>query len=366
MEKTCVFCGEKPQKKNLEHIIPQWLIELTGDSDRNAFFGYKEWLNSAAEKRIFSFDSFQFPACSSCNQKFANLEELTKPIVCKILSEDAVSAIEFNTLLDWLDKVRVGLWLGYWYLDKTTLVIRPKFHISERIGAHDRMLAIYRTDRENKGLNFSDCSSLSFRYMPSCFCLFINNFVFFNISYDFLFSRRIGFPYPSETFFVESNDINDEPIVNYHFNNGRNRVMVPVLKKRIRIKTTEIYQPMYSQFLKIPELKQLYKTKYVIDNSISQEEGIGKVFIEGNDNFIEYPTTSSKLWLPEHKYSYGDLFFNIQLLVMEWQSYLDGFIPSVKMLSKERKNNIQKMQNLKKLYNDKIMDLIRSQKLKYL
>jgi len=31
MDKFCIFCGDKPQSKNLEHIIPQWLLKMTGD-----------------------------------------------------------------------------------------------------------------------------------------------------------------------------------------------------------------------------------------------------------------------------------------------------------------------------------------------
>jgi hypothetical protein len=35
VNKVCVFCGEKPTNKTKEHIIPEWLIELTGDINRD-------------------------------------------------------------------------------------------------------------------------------------------------------------------------------------------------------------------------------------------------------------------------------------------------------------------------------------------
>ncbi|QJB40178.1 hypothetical protein HF324_20870 [Chitinophaga oryzae] len=37
--KYCIFCGEQPQSKTKEHIIPKWLIEMTGDPNRLTFFG---------------------------------------------------------------------------------------------------------------------------------------------------------------------------------------------------------------------------------------------------------------------------------------------------------------------------------------
>ena len=75
--KFCIFCGEKPESKNKEHVIPKWLIELTGDPKREAFFG----IDAVSEKkgpRVFSFDSFTFPACEQCNTDFAALESLTR------------------------------------------------------------------------------------------------------------------------------------------------------------------------------------------------------------------------------------------------------------------------------------------------
>lgn len=41
MDKFCVFCGSKPESKNKEHILPQWLLKLTGDPNREIFLGRK-------------------------------------------------------------------------------------------------------------------------------------------------------------------------------------------------------------------------------------------------------------------------------------------------------------------------------------
>ena len=82
MEKFCVFCGKKPQAKTVEHIIPKWLIELTGDPKRIGFFGVK--YEEGFPKRKFSLNQFQFPSCSTCNAFFSDLENNTKKIIWKI------------------------------------------------------------------------------------------------------------------------------------------------------------------------------------------------------------------------------------------------------------------------------------------
>jgi hypothetical protein len=70
MEKICVFCGERPERKTNEHVLPKWLIRLTGDPSRRAMFGLGIQ-GSDVKARIFSFDAFKFPACRDCNELFS-------------------------------------------------------------------------------------------------------------------------------------------------------------------------------------------------------------------------------------------------------------------------------------------------------
>ena len=84
VDKFCIFCGEKPKEKNTEHIIPKWLIELTGNPKRKAYFGYQHEIKLSPQRRIFSFNAFKFPSCVSCNQKYSALETTTKSIVEKM------------------------------------------------------------------------------------------------------------------------------------------------------------------------------------------------------------------------------------------------------------------------------------------
>lgn len=95
IEKLCVFCGEKPEKKTKEHVIPKWLMKLTGGEHRQAFLGvrYSDGPENIGIHR-HAMSAYTVPACDTCNGKFARLEELTKPIVEKLLGERPVSATE--------------------------------------------------------------------------------------------------------------------------------------------------------------------------------------------------------------------------------------------------------------------------------
>ncbi len=132
MEKFCIFWGERPESKSKEHVLPQWLIKMTGDPKRIAAFGV-DFAKQPFEQRQFSFDALTFPACSQCNSDFGHLETAAEPVVGALVSDQPVSAGNLILLLDWLDKVRVGLWLGYFYLNKNPLGITPSFLLHKEI-----------------------------------------------------------------------------------------------------------------------------------------------------------------------------------------------------------------------------------------
>ena len=100
----------------------------------------------------------------------------------------------FDIFLSWLDKIRVGLWLGFLYLSKNPFNISPSFYIAKRLSTNDRAVIIYRAHDQRPGLAFHATNVPMFHHMPSCFTLVINDFYFFNVSAEFLFARRLGFP----------------------------------------------------------------------------------------------------------------------------------------------------------------------------
>ncbi|MFR0047468.1 MAG: hypothetical protein ACLRWO_13180 [Clostridium butyricum] len=280
MDKFCVFCGKKPKNKTKEHIIPRWLIEYTGDFNRQIGLGYN-YKNK--DLRKFSFNNLTLPACEECNSKFGMLENKVKTILINILEHDRLNTNDMTILLDWFDKVRVGLWLLYYVLNSNYMNIVPKFHIMNRIGMNDRVVIIYkdyypRKCNVEKGINFYGVDSQAFQLCPSCFSLRINEYYFFNISKEFLFSRRIGFPYPVGGKYIEEVDG-----ILFDIHDGIKRKMLPLLRGNNFMNGVEVYQPIF-QLNNNKELLKCYNNDYVKNSCINFDKGIGKVFKYDRNN----------------------------------------------------------------------------------
>ncbi|WP_114773503.1 hypothetical protein [Vibrio cholerae] len=225
-KKFCVFCGKKPSKKNKEHIIPRWLIELTGDLNREILVG-RDWNNGTLEKRTFRFSSYTLPSCKKCNDDFGILERETKPILIDIMNEKAVSSEAVNKLLDWFDKVRVGLWLSAIVLNKNHNGIIPHYYIQDRVGVADRALLVYKTEEEQEGISFIGTDGPIFHSMPSVFGIKINKYYFVNISTPLLLHEDLGI-LSKETHEVDS----DSEMNIYSFSPGNNRLQTPDFLKK--------------------------------------------------------------------------------------------------------------------------------------
>jgi hypothetical protein len=287
MEKVCVFCGNTPRVKSREHVLPQWLIELTGDPKRTGFFGYDK--SGGFTPRLFSFDQFCLPSCSDCNAEFSKLEGDVKPIISKLLSEDKIGAAEFNTLLDWFDKIRIGIWLAFYYLDKNFVGVSPKFYIKRRLAASDRMLLVAERRERDLHLNFFGCETLSFHYRPSCFLLLVNHLWFLNISENLLFARRAGFPYVETRYWGSDYNLGGKLV------EGRERMMAPLLGKHFGVKGTEIYQPIFRQQIEHEGNRKYYETDYVRKQSMNWGKGLGKMFIQILRSFFWMTSESSSM-----------------------------------------------------------------------
>jgi hypothetical protein len=189
----CVFCGQVPNSKTREHVVPTWLLELTGDPSRVITIGFNFDRRTPIR---FSWSSFVAPACDACNNRYSDLETRAKTYVEALQRRESLSAQAYIELLDWLDKIRVGVWLALHMIEHHPVDVEPHFHISSRIGEKDRMVAVYVFDSDNKGINLFGCDSLIFKEMPSCFGLRINDILLLNVSTDFFCSRGCGLPYP--------------------------------------------------------------------------------------------------------------------------------------------------------------------------
>lgn len=341
MEKFCVFCGERPVTKNLEHVAPLWLIKETGNTKRKVHIG----IDFRTKKvREFSFDQLKFPACLDCNSVFSNLEKEAKSVIKDILNEDSVSAKSFDILLSWFDKIRIGIWLGFYYLDKNIYGIIPHFHIEKRINAKDRMLLIYKTYDSQKGLKFLKANTPFFGHYPSCFGLVINQFYFINLSSDFLFSRRLGLPFPA----IKKAMKNGRLYIKIR--EGLERKLIPLLRISYDKLCTEIYQPIIPKEIEDWRNLAIYNTPYV--KKYFKASSIGKVLIKKSEKEIEeYTRKKSLIWIPNKVYSRKELDYITAKTILGLQNYLLDNLPQINNLDEEHKQRHKNAYKQLKQYN---------------
>lgn len=333
MVKFCIFCGQHPEGKNKEHVLPRWLIEQTGDPKRRARFGIN-FDKNPPEFREFSFDALTFPACSRCNADFSKLEERAKTVIEKLLGHQALSQQDFSTLLDWLDKVRVGLWLGYFYLDRNPAGIFPKYHIASRMGQMDRTTAIIHIDRKGSGIHFLGPESPAFQFTPTCVALVINQWCLLNTSGISSCSRRLGFPYLRPKYFREDGSL--EVTVE----EGSGRIMRPVQKDLILRDAAIIHQPIFRNGFAGEKARRLIDTPQIRTHSVNWTQGFGPVFFETRDYVRRYPDDRSLDWLPSKSWSLEEAYNTLAPLVH--RRLIRDLEEGANLCGKERRKSLQK------------------------
>ncbi len=344
LPKFCVFCGEKPEKKNKEHIIPKWLIEMTGDPNRiiNLGINYTSIKNKEYKPRSFPFSSYQFPACTRCNTEFSKLETQTKPIIKKILVREYINEKEIHILLNWFDKVRIGLWLGTLLLDRETAPVNPNFHIKSRMMQKDRGLFIYEANDCQKGVQFIGTNSPVFLHSPSCFALCINNFYFFNFSNDFLFSYNIGWPYPINQWYS-----NEDNRLRIDLSVGKERIKYPLIKYNFHPALIELYQPIkfgsIGEF--ISDSEELYNVDFVRNSCFDYKSGIGKVFYKENNSLFTLEEDEELCLNEDNNNSFNRHKIDkiIAKQVLNFQLFMMKNIPSLDYLSIEERKNVRNL-----------------------
>lgn len=114
-----------------------------------------------------------------------------------LFSARSLSVARCYRLLDWLDKVRIGLWLGYHTLHKE--IFEPKFRIDARLGKKDRV-AIISVDPDDgfKGISIGGCDNNVFRTSQSGIYLRFNNVRILSVSFDYLIAPFNAFPSAAE------------------------------------------------------------------------------------------------------------------------------------------------------------------------
>lgn len=343
--KYCVFCGKKPEGKNKEHVIPHWLIKKTGSPNRKAQFS-TDIVLAQGKERSYAFDQFTFPACEKCNSDFSALELRAKGVLEKIELSNFVSATELSSFLDWLDKVRVGIWLGFNQLDRKNFDIQPKYYISSRIGQYDRMLIVQKSDTKNKRINMIGANGVSFYSTPSVFGLVINDLYFTNMSYNHLLARRCGFPYPiNQQWDPEGRGISCDLV------EGLGRTMNPIVRRNIPAGSKVFYQPMFGR--KLGTVNEVFDTQYVRSHSMEFENGVGAIFESTSNGVKAYLGADTLQATPDYINSEWRLFPEATIEVYEWQNWLHTLQPGLDLLNKEdRQAWIKGVAFLKKKNNE--------------
>ena len=182
--------------------------------------------------------------------------------------------------MDWLDKVRVGLWLGYHQLDKNFEGIRPRFYVHHRIGRKDRLLVLASRADKRQLLSIIGPTTLAFRFVPSAFGLVINRLCLVNVSCDYLLARRLGFPYPPAPIISIAQQTPDY----CELGRGLHRVLRPIYTGPLHLDGAVFYQPMFPSELTWPA-RPFYEADYVKANSLDWEAGVGRIYYSKGDQF---------------------------------------------------------------------------------
>lgn len=247
--KLCVFCGVKPNEKTKEHVIPGWLMRLTGSDTREVFLGVR-YSDGPDKLKIHrhSLNRYTFPACHECNQRYATLEALAKPVCEKLIEEKDVSPVELEILFHWLDKVRVGLWLAGRAVGTNIFkATDPRFHIAHRIGQADRWARLTLLPQEvGNGLTYAGVGTPLFGSMPSAFSLRINRLIIQNASSPRLISRWMGLPYPA----TRRTRTPSGEVLHSEIRFGKKKILPRMMNYRKRFNGLEVFQPAYPFKLK--------------------------------------------------------------------------------------------------------------------
>ena len=319
MKRLCVFCGLHPSNKSKEHVIPRWLLRLTGDPGRSVNFGVQYF---TGEVRRFSFERLTFPACVKCNEQYSELEAEAQRIVTRILEVQRIATADLFTLMDWLDKVRVGLWLGVLTLNNNAFGIEPKFFISQRVRAHDRLVALYLDSNQSIGLSLVGPFTMAFSFLPGCFAIRINNLCLFNASCPFMVSKNCGFPFPIT---VYGRDANGKYVMEFHdglLKLGSSFVDLPAPPWKPSL---SVCQPIFSEAL--TGNSEGYDQEHIRSYCHDWESGLGALIVEANGGL--HRLNSRDLKLPFLTDSIHWKLMLVQVLVM--QNYLHTIPPNIPM-----------------------------------
>ncbi len=292
-------------------MFPSWLLNLTRSTNRQGTFGpfievreppfSEENIEEQVdvELREFHFKSFTLPACYNCNYEFGEvIERKVKPIMSNIMQEKKLSAKDFNLLLQWFDKIRVGSALASLYHTQNILNKAPHYYINNGGMRNDRILLIYKTKQHFDCLNIFGAGLSFLMHYPICIGMIVNNFGFINMSYTFMLHKALGLPFPAvnpeyaspensqdvELLFLKGSNLFSYPLINHNYNTNCTEIFQPIIPPNVRRNNqTANFFYGWSQYNKIfPSTSSL----------------IGNILYTKDKAITRYPAEKSGSWIP--------------------------------------------------------------------
>jgi hypothetical protein len=357
LKKFCVFCGKKPEAQSKEHVIPEWLIKLTGDLNRKITIG-RRFYDDPSQVIKFSFNQLVFPACEKCNGDFSKLEDVAKGIIVSILSGGSLSAKSADLLLDWFDKVRTGLWLGQIYLHKLEH-LTPHYYIKNRIGRSDRGLLIYQLEGAPKSFSAIGPEMPLFHHSPTSFSMVVNGYCFFNFSSECILSPKLGFPFLKDIKAVAPEN-HHQVIYKGNIFPGFGRSKQEATDMGFLPAKFEIYQPIFDRERYDLEEEEIESGAYSYFryNCINLVRGKGRIFSkEGRslrpfreDEFVPTRQHSPRPYMKLSELAAQTYEFQI-FDAKKWWDSLDS-------LEKEKRRYVRKMANAQIQLNKRIIESV--------
>ncbi|MBN1803430.1 MAG: hypothetical protein JW891_18115 [Candidatus Lokiarchaeota archaeon] len=315
MERFCIFCGKPPVDKNNEHLLPKWLLELTGSINRQGTFG--PFINDGiVEIKKFPFKTFVLPACYQCNKDFGEqIEGKARQIMQDIIDKRPLDPKDLNLLLAWFDKIRIGSAFASMYHTQNVHNKAPHYYINTGAMRNDRLLLIYRTKQDFECLNVFGVGLSFIMHYPICIGTIVNNVGFINMSYSFMLHKALGLPFPL---------VNPEYASDREFlilKNPNSSFIYPFIDHGYNAKCSEVFQSIIPPSVRQDPLVNSYYGLSQYETIFpSKETLIGNILYASNKKILKYPSQKSLQWIPEELNCDQETFQNfiaMQTLLMQ-------------------------------------------------
>jgi len=260
---------------------------------------------------------------------------------------------DINLLFTWLDKVRIGLWLGSLYY-RNPFGIEPNFYISQGTFQRDRALFIYKFNNNKSRINFVGIEGYAFQIIPNCFTLIINNFAFSNLASHHLLSKNLGLPYPKEPeYIIGSGGLSI-------FEKGAEKFNYPLIEKSFDNQCKEFYQSVIcSEYGYRENYLKLINSNYIKKIFINRKSGIGHVFYYDQKELIPYPRQKTIAWRPLAKLMEFKNFFKfIAIQTYEFQNFF--LKKNVKTFDPKKQSKFDSDKNIALKFNNLLLEKLQA------